>query len=232
MSEGQFSLSHATYAARTGGGPHPGLLLLHGRGTNEQDLLPLAGELDPRLFTVSARGPLQFPYGGYAWYDLDPRGVGYPGTATLRRTLDLLDRFVDEILEAYPIAAGRLFAGGFSMGAAMSATLALLFPDRVAGALILSGYVPVESGLPFRAPEAAGHPVFEAHGTHDAVIPVQWGRRSQAYLASTAVDLTYREYPIAHEISQAELRDASAWLTAALDASEAALGNPAVESGD
>ena len=230
MSERHFSLAHATLPARTGGGLHPGLLLLHGRGTDEYDLLPLAGELDARLFTVSARGPLQFPYGGFAWYDLDPRGVGYPGAGSLGQTIDLLDRFIDEILEAYPIAGGRLFAGGFSMGAAMSASLALLFPDRIAGALILSGYVPVESGLPFRAEAAAGHRIFEAHGTRDVVIPVEWGRRSQEYLASTPVALTYQEYPMAHEISQAELRDASTWLTAALDASETAAGRPEIQS--
>jgi phospholipase/carboxylesterase len=217
MSEREFSLVHETNAARRGDGPHPGLLLLHGRGTDERDLLPLAGELDPRLFTVSARGPLRFPYGGYAWYDLDPRGVGYPGGDTLTQSLDLLDRFIDEILRAYPIADGQLYVGGFSMGAAMSATLALLFPDRIAGALVLSGYVPAEAGLPYQLDAVAGHPVFEAHGTWDQVIPVEWGRRSRDFFAGTSVDLTYMEYPIGHEISQPELVDASRWLTRTLD---------------
>jgi phospholipase/carboxylesterase len=218
MSEQQFSLVHATRPPRSGDGPHPGLLLLHGRGTNEHDLLPLAGELDARLFTVSARGPLRFPYGGYAWYDLDPRGVGYPGGDTLAQSLSLLDRFIDEILHAYPIRGDRLYVGGFSMGAAMSATVALRFPDRIAGALVLSGYVPTEAGLPFQLGEVAGHPVFEAHGTRDEVIPVEWGRRTRDYFAGASVDLTYREYPVGHEISQRELQEASAWLTGVLDA--------------
>jgi phospholipase/carboxylesterase len=218
MSEPQFSLVHATRPPGGGEGPHPGLLLLHGRGTDEHDLLPLAGELDARLFTVSARAPFRFPYGGYAWYDLDPRGVGYPGGDTLAQSLSLLDRFIDETLAAYPIHSDQLYVGGFSMGAAMSATLALLFPDRIAGALVLSGYVPAEAGLPYRLDDVAGHRVFEAHGTHDEVIPVEWGRRSRDYFAGTSVDLTYREYPIGHTISQRELEDASIWLTAMLDA--------------
>lgn len=217
MSEQSLSLVHATQPARVGSGPHPGLLLLHGRGTNEHDLLPLAGELDPRLFTVSARGPVRFPYGGYAWYDLDPRGVGFPGADSLGHTLDLLDRFIDEILATYPIQSERLYVAGFSMGSAMSATLALLFPDRIAGAMVLSGYVPTEAGLPYRLEQAAGHPFFEAHGTFDQVIPIEWGHRSREYLAGTGVDLTYREYPIGHEISQRELQDVSAWLTGVLD---------------
>jgi phospholipase/carboxylesterase len=194
--------------------------LLHGRGTDERDLLPLAGELDPRLFTVSARAPFRFPYGGYAWYDLDPRGVGYPGGDTLAQSVSLLNRFIDEILRAYPIRGDRLYVGGFSMGAAMSATLALLFPDRIAGALVLSGYVPAEAGLPFKLDALDAHPIFESHGIRDEVIPVEWGRRSRDYLAGTAVDLTYREYPMGHEISPTELRDVSFWLSQTLDNSD------------
>lgn len=221
MNGQQFSLAHVVQSPRSGDGPHPGLLLLHGRGADERDLIPLTGDLDPRLFTVSARAPFRFPYGGYAWYDLDPRGVGYPGGDALTESLGLLDHFVDEILRAYPIQGDRLYVGGFSMGAAMSATLALLFPDRIAGALVLSGYVPVEAGLPFRLQALAGHPVFEAHGARDEVIPVEWGRRSRDFFGGTSVDLTYREYPMGHEISQRELQDVSAWLTQVLDGTKA-----------
>jgi phospholipase/carboxylesterase len=220
MSEQKWSLVHASEPARGGDGPHPGFLLLHGRGSDERDLLSLAGELDPRLFTVSARAPFRFPYGGYAWYDLDPRGVGYPGGDTLAQSLSLLDRFIDEILSAYPIRGDRLYVGGFSMGAAMSATLALLFPDRIAGAVVLSGYVPAGAGLPFRLDAVDGHHIFEAHGTRDQVIPVEWGRRSRDYFAGTSVDLTYNEYPMGHEISQRELQDVSSWLTQTLDRSD------------
>ncbi len=106
------------------------------------------------------------------------------------------------------------------MGASMSATLALLYPDRIAGALVLSGYVPAAANLPFRLDEVAGHPIFEAHGIHDAVIPVEWGRRSRDFFAETAVELTYEEYPIGHEISQRELADVSTWLTRVLDGAD------------
>jgi phospholipase/carboxylesterase len=164
---------------------------------------------------------MRFPYGGYAWYDLDQRGVGYPSGHSLSQTLDLLDRFIDEILRAYPITDGQLYVGGFSMGAAMSATLALLFPDRIAGALVLSGYVPPDPGLPYRLDAVTGHPVFEAHGIRDQVIPIEWGRRSRDFLAGTSVDLTYTEYPMGHEISQRELVDAATWLTTTLDRAQA-----------
>ena len=108
----------------------------------------------------------------------------------------------------------------------MSATLTLLHPDRIAGGLVLSGYVPIGANLPFRLDEVAGHPIFEAHGIHDNVIPVEWGRRSRDFIAETPAVLTYREYPIGHEISQRELQEVSSWLTGVMDAA-GALHQPA-----
>jgi phospholipase/carboxylesterase len=215
-----FSLFHRTAPPGQGDAPHPSLLLLHGRGTDESDLLPLAAELDPRLFVVSARAPHAFPWGGHAWYDLDPRGVGYPEAVTLETSLQRLDRFLNEIVEAYPIDPKRLYVGGFSMGAAMSGTLALLHPERVAGAVMLSGYLPIHAGLPFRPEDAAGHPIFEAHGIYDDVIPVWGGRISRDAFSKTPVELTYREYPIGHQTSYEELQDLSRWLSSVLDGAE------------
>lgn len=222
----EFALTHRTHPARAGSAPHPGLLLLHGRGADENDLLPLAAELDPRLFVVSARAPFQFPWGGYMWYDLDPQGVGYPDARTLQSSLELLKRFLGEIVESYPIDPQRLYLGGFSMGAVMSATLALLEPERVAGGIVLSGYLSSTSGLPFQPERAAGHPFFVAHGTLDPVIPVQFGRLGRDYLAQTAVDLTYHEYTIGHEISLPELQDLARWLTHVLDTRSTAPSPP------
>jgi phospholipase/carboxylesterase len=211
------SLIHRTHAARVGNAPHPGLLLLHGRGADENDLLPLAAELDPRLFTVSARAPFEFPWGGAMWYELDSRGIGFPETRSLHASLDLLHTFMTEIADTYPIDPQRLYVGGFSMGAVMSGTLALLEPAKIAGAIMLSGYLALHNNLPFRPDQAIGHPFFQAHGVHDTVIPVSFASEACDYLTTADVDLTYREYPIAHQIGTAELQDLDAWLTAALD---------------
>jgi phospholipase/carboxylesterase len=216
-------LIHRVAPARSGTPPHPGLLLLHGRGADENDLLPLAEELDPRLITVAARGPLQFRYGGYHWYDLDERrGVGFPDAASLQEALNLLEWFIEEITAEYPIDPEGLYAGGFSMGAVMSATLSLTAPDRISGAAILSGYLPPEPPVPFQPERAAGHPFFVGHGVYDPVIPVAFGRATREYLQQTEVDLTYREYPVPHAIGPTELLDLSQWITGALDAREVA----------
>jgi phospholipase/carboxylesterase len=215
------SLVSASVPARTGPPPHPALLLLHGRGADERDLLPLAGELDPRLYVVSARAPFRFPWGGYMWYELDEQGVGFPEAATLTESLTRLRAFIGEMAAELPIDPTRVYAGGFSMGAAMSAALALSEPERIAGAMVLSGYLPLGAGLDLKGERAAGHPVFEAHGLYDPVIPIQFGRQTRDALAALPIELTYREYPIGHEISLEELRDAGAWLSSVLDKAEA-----------
>lgn len=213
-----FPLPHRILTNQEGPQPAPALLLLHGRGADESDLLPLAEALDPRLFTIALRGPLAFPFGGHAWYELDPSGVGFPDPQSLEHSLALLDEVLDRALAAYPIDPARVYATGFSMGSVMAGTMALLWPHRVAGAAILSGYLPLHAGLPFDPRDAAGHPIFQAHGTLDAVIPVSFGRETAAYLASTPVDLTYREYPMGHQISPQEFNDLAAWCTRILDA--------------
>jgi phospholipase/carboxylesterase len=213
-----FSLVHRTSPPPVGEGPHPGLLLLHGRGTDENDLLPLAREIDERLFAISARAPFHFPWGGYAWYGLDAEGVGYPEEKSLLQSLDLLRRFIGEIVAAYPIDPAKLYVAGFSMGSVMAGTLVLTDPDQVAGGMILSGYLPLHNDLPLKLDEAAGHPLFQAHGTFDTVIPVSFGRETRDYLETTPIDLTYREYPMAHQISGPEVADMRAWVAERLAA--------------
>jgi phospholipase/carboxylesterase len=98
------------------------------------------------------------------------------------------------------------------MGGAMTAAAILTMPEQVRGGLILSGYLPIHSNLEFKPEKAAGHPVFEAHGTLDRVLPIELGRMTRDYFAKTPVDLTYREYAIAHEVSTEELAGAREWM--------------------
>lgn len=211
------SLVHRTSPASAGEPPHPALILLHGRGADENDLMPLADHLDPRLFVITARAPFAFPWGGYVWYDLTDQGVGHPDIRTLSVSVEKVSALIDEAIGAYSLDPRRIYVGGFSNGAATSAVLALLQPEKVAGAAILSGYFPPHVDLPLRPEDAAGHPIFEAHGTLDPVIPVAWARAGRDALADMPVELTYREYPMGHEISFEELQDLSAWLTGILD---------------
>lgn len=217
------TLAHLTWAAEEWGDlRRPGLLLLHGRGSDERDLLQLAPLLDKRFFVVSARAPLPcFP--GYMWYDIVD--LATPDHAGLVHALDRLDQFSAEILERYPIDPARLYLLGFSQGAAMSALLALTRPERLAAAVLLSGYLPATGatqGMPRLRPEGlADRAVFIAHGTLDPVLPVERGRALRDRFQATPATVTYQEYPIGHEVSLDELNLANAWLTAQLDTARA-----------
>lgn len=208
-----FSLVHQSRPP-SGTAPHPALILLHGFGSNELDLLALAGSIDSRLFVISVRAP--FPQGpGFMWYDLD-EGPGLGG-AGIERSLALLRGFLGECLAAYDLDPTRVISGGFSQGAAMAGTLGLLDADRVAGALMVSGYLPPGIEQRYRPPAAAGHPFFQAHGTLDPVVPLVFAHQTRQFLETTPVTLTYREYPIGHEVSLPELTDIDAWLRTWLD---------------
>jgi phospholipase/carboxylesterase len=215
-----FSLHHRVRPAREGTAPYPCLLLLHGLGSNEEDLFSLAPLLDPRLVVVSARAPL--PRGdGFAWYDIEREGPGLNGT-TIERSLDLLGGFLLEIVEQYEIDPEQLVVGGFSLGAAMAGALLLLEPDSVAGAIMISGFLPPDpSGDRYKTDAVKGKPVYQAHGTQDPTVPLQFARMTRDFLQRTSVDLTYREYPVGHWVNQDELADLKDWFGRLLEAKSA-----------
>ncbi|MEO6457259.1 MAG: alpha/beta fold hydrolase, partial [Chloroflexia bacterium] len=150
----------------------PGLLLLHGRGADEYDLMGLEEGLDPRLTIVSARAPNSLG-GGFTWYDL--YRLGEPDARTVQSSLEKLRRFVESMVDAYRIDPKRLYLMGFSQGALMSAALALVVPEKVRGVIMHSGYVPTDAVPESNPTGLQGKPFFVAHGKYDDVIPVAYG---------------------------------------------------------
>jgi phospholipase/carboxylesterase len=205
------SLHHVLIPPRSGGsGPHPTLLMLHGRGADENDLLGLADSLDPRLLIISAQAPFRFPYGGHTWYDI--LEVGTPEPRQFTESYNRLTQFLSDIKRSYPIDEKRLFLLGFSMGTVMSYALALTKPDDIAGVVAHSGYIPEGTHLTFAWDKIGNTGFFVAHGTMDPVIPVAFARRAREVLTEAKAELTYREYPIAHHVSERSLADLAAWL--------------------
>ncbi len=214
----ELSFSHRYRPARTGPAPHPGLVLLHGLGDDESGLFQIASQLDPRLEVLSARAPMPYRYGGYAWFDLETHGFEL-GSESIERTISGLRAFIDETCRHYPIDPERLYFGGFSQGAAMAGALALLYPDRIAGAIMVSGFLPPGEIGRYRTEDAAGHPFFVAHGLHDTVVPLTAARMTRDFLESAPIDLTYREYAIGHSVTPQELMELAGWFAAVLDRS-------------
>jgi phospholipase/carboxylesterase len=183
------------------GDPTGALVLLHGRGANEDDLFPMFDMLDPqrRLLGVSPRAPMELPPGGAHWYVV--RSVGYPDPSTFFPTFERLQRFYDGILEANRIAPDRVVLGGFSQGAVMSYALGLTKgrprPRMIAA---FSGFMPTVDGLEFDLNNVDGYPIAIGHGTYDPVIEVAWGRNAKERLEAAGADVHYRESPMPHTI--------------------------------
>jgi phospholipase/carboxylesterase len=214
-------MSALVQAERPAEGDAEGLLVLHhGRGTDEHDLLPLADALDPerRLHVVTPRGPLTLPGSpGYHWYVV-PR-VGYPDPDTFAAAYRQLAELHDELWERTGVGPERTVLGGFSMGSVMSYALGL-GPDRPppAGILAFSGFIPTVDGWEPDLASRAGLPVFIAHGRNDPVMEVQFARQAQALLSAGGLDVSYHESDVGHQIDPAHLPLASAWLRNAVDA--------------
>lgn len=200
---------------RAAAGDPQGLLVLHhGRGTDERDLIELADYLDPerRLRVVSPRAPLQLPGSpGYHWY-LVPR-VGYPDRETFEAARAALAELHDELWEEPGLGPERTVLGGFSMGAVMSYTTGLS-GDRpaVAGILAFSGFVPTVEGWEPALADRTETRAFVSHGRNDPVIGIEFAERARELLSEGGLDVTYRESDLGHQIDPAHLRDASAWL--------------------
>jgi phospholipase/carboxylesterase len=209
-----------TFAERPPRAAEPaGLLVLHhGRGSDEQDLIGLAPVLDPeeRLHVVAPRAPLRVPGSpGFHWY-LVPR-VGYPDPDSFRAASGELGALHDELWERTGVGPDRTVLGGFSMGTVMSYALGL-DADRppVAGILALSGFVPTVEGWQPSLEDRQATRVLIAHGRQDMVIPVTFARRAHELLERAGLNVDYRESDAAHHIDPADVPRATAWLTTTL----------------
>ena len=210
-------LVHRTVKPKAPSERPPLLLLLHGIGADETDLLPLVGEFDPRFLVVSARAPDEAEPMGYRWYAID--WTTSPPSADpdeIVRSRDLLARFVEEAVAAYGTEPSRTFLFGFSQGAIMSLALLLARPELVRGVVAHSGRLARLPG-PNPAPEALSHAgVLFLHGKEDDVVPEDQGRRAyevvSGFMGSRA---SYRAFEgLGHGISEESGAEAARWLAA------------------
>ncbi len=210
-------MSAPVYRERPAEGEPSGLLVLHhGRGTDELDLLPLADALDPRrrLHVVTPRGPLQLPgWPGHHWYAV-PR-VGYPDERTFAAAYALLADFHDELWRRTGVGPERTVLGGFSMGAVMSYALSLgAERPAPAGVLALSGFIPTVEGWRPSFAGREGLAAFVAHGSEDPVIGIELARAAREQLRNGGVELDYHEFAGGHQIDPMLLPAMRTWLAA------------------
>ena len=195
------------------GPPQGALVLLHGRGSNEHDLVDLFDLVDPerRLVGITPRAPLALPPGGRHWYAL--REIGYPDPATFLATMQLAGEWLDGLAESTGVPLERTVLGGFSQGCVMSWALGLAAGrQRPAGIIGLSGFMPTVDGFQLDLDGLTDYPVAIAHGTLDSVISVDWGRRARDRMVAAGAEVTYHESAVPHTVDPAVLPILAAWL--------------------
>lgn len=210
------SLYHLVREPKNKKDKNPLLLLLHGYGSNEEDLFSFANELPEEYYVISARAPFDMMYGSYAWYainfDADENKFSDIGQA--RASRDIIANFIDELVANYPIDANNVTLIGFSQGSILSYAVALSYPEKVQRVVAMSGYLNPEIAVDDYLSNDLKHlKVFASHGTVDQVIPVEWARKSIPTLQVLGIQTTYKEYPVGHGVSPQNFFDFKHWLS-------------------
>lgn len=198
----QFSLSHRIKKS-TQDNP-PVIFMLHGYGSDENDLFSFAGELPDKYTVISAKAPYALPGMGNAWYSINfeaPQGK-FSNTEEGIRSRDLVLTFIDECINAYQLDKDKVSLLGFSQGGIISYALAMSYPERFDQIIALSAYVDETLFIDNYADRSHQHlRIFATHGTQDPVIPVEWARKNKPFLSRFIDHIDYSEYPIGHGVN-------------------------------
>ena len=192
----------------------PAVVLLHGRGANERDLLPLGAQLPDELHVLGVRAPQPMGPDSYTWYDLDLSAGGLhasqPDPEGFRRSLDAVHEFVDGAVDAYDLDPDRVSLLGFSQGAITSLSALVERPDAYRWVVALNGYLAAEHADDVDA--AAGTPAFVGCGAHDQVIPPERAERAAETLDDAGAKVHFERYGVGHGTTPEEVTDVVKWV--------------------
>jgi len=194
---------------------NPLVLLLHGYGSNEEDLFSFAPELPADCYVISVRAPYDLQPYGHAWYAIhfDADENKFSDNEQAKESVEIIAVFIDEIVKKYPIDAKNVTLIGFSQGAILSYATALTYPEKISKVAALSGYLNQEIVPEVIDSKAISHlKFFISHGSVDQVIPVEWAQKAKPVLENLGLTVDYQEYPIGHGVSPKNFFDLKNWL--------------------
>lgn len=193
----------------------PLLILLHGYGSNEEDLFSFAGELPDELLIISARAPQTLGGGSYAWYSInfnDTQGKfsDIPEAIEARETIAT---FIKEVQEKYTVKPSNTYLLGFSQGTILSYSVALNYPEIIQKVVALSGHINPDL-LPedLTSKNYSALDFFISHGSVDQVIPVEWANKAPGFFKQLNIKHSYQEYPVGHGVAPKNFFDLKNWL--------------------
>jgi len=208
------TLNYIKRAPKTPSENPPLLILLHGYGSNEQDLFSFASELPDEFLIISAQAPYTLGFESYAWYaiNFDQINGKFSDLEQAKTSIDKIATFIDEIKTTYKTNDDKTFLLGFSQGAILSYSLSFFYPNKVNYVIALSGYINKEL-LPKRIENnIVKTKYYCSHGTVDQVLPVEWARNSKPFLDNLVLENEYSEYPVGHGIAPQNFVDFKKWI--------------------
>ena len=216
MQTKDLSLYHLIRPPKTKQEKSPVLIMLHGYGSDANDLFSFASELPDDLFIISAQAPYPLPPYGNAWYAINFDSVQgkFSDDVQAVESRNKIAAFIDEVVENYPVDAKNLTLLGFSQGTILSYAVALSYPEKVKNVIALSGYINLNIlEKNYKERDFSNLSVYASHGTGDQVIPVTWARRNPEILKQLGIEHTYSEFPVGHGVAPQNLMELKSWIS-------------------
>ena len=186
------------------------LLMLHGYGSNEEDLFSFVPTLPKDWLIISFRAPRTLEFGGFSWYDIDFNDADkFVDVPQATESLNAILESIAGIKERYGISDGKVHLCGFSQGGILSYALSLTYPEKFSKVACLSAY-PEEKLLTQMEKDKKKFQnvrFFISHGTDDVVIPLEWGRKAADLLYDMSCYFSFREYMSGHGVNQKNYMD-------------------------
>ncbi|AWL77718.1 alpha/beta hydrolase [Capnocytophaga canimorsus] len=193
----------------------PVIFMLHGYGSNEQDLFSFANELPEQYTIISLRAPYKLSDFGYAWYaiDFDADKGKWSDNKQAMESRDLIVNFIEEACKAHKLDAKNVTLLGFSQGCILSLVVALSYPQKIKNVIGLSGYLNKDIlKQDFEKQNFTGLNIYVSHGASDQIIPVEWARATAPELQRLHINLVYEEFPVGHGVSPQNFYSFRDWL--------------------
>ena len=209
------SLEHIIRPATPTSSNSPVLIMLHGYGSNEDDLFSFASELPQELFIISVRAPYNLEPYGHAWYaiNFDADQGKWSDDEQAIASRDKIAAFIGEACKAYQLNSENVTLLGFSQGTILSYAVALSYPEKVKNVIALSGYI--NEGILLAGSEDKDYSKLNfycSHGQVDAVIPMEWAQRAPKFLDKLQIKNVFEEFPVGHGVAPQNFHSFKKWL--------------------
>lgn len=215
MEATQLSLQHIIRKPKKTTEKAPLLLMFHGYGSDENDLFSFADELPDELFIISVKAPYRMQPFGNAWYNIywDNTDGKFSDDEQAIESREKIVKFIDEVIENYPVDPENVNLLGFSQGSILSYAVALSYPEKVKNVVALSGYINQAILKPgFEDNDFSQLAFYCSHGSADQVIPVEWARQSKPFLEKLNIECSYSEFPVGHGVAPQNFFELREWL--------------------